>query len=429
MARRRAGPIRCGDGNIRANMSDPEQRLDQTTGGVSPVTNPASRPRLDSIDALRGLVMVLMALDHAREFLTKVSFDPLDLTQTTVTSYFTRWVTHFCAPVFVFLAGLGAFIALDRGRTKPQLSRFLVTRGLWLVLLELTVINWFGWDFSLTTTLQMPQVIWAIGWSMVALAGLIWLPRGVLAVLALAMIAGHNLLDGVPPESFGPAAPLWRVLHAGGEFEVGSVHVVVFYPLIPWPGMMAAGFLAGHLWRMPMADRSRRLVMLGVGCLFLFAVLRGGNLYGNPKPWTEQANLFRSMLAVFNCEKYPPSLAYLLMTLGPALLVLVLMERVPRFAPGFLVTFGRVPMFFYLVHLPLIHGLAIVLHAAAGREFAWLFATWSDPTHWPGTVPGRGFGLPVIYATWLAAVTILFPACRWFAVLKARKRGGWLQYF
>lgn len=373
--------------------------------------------------------MILMALDHCREFLTAVAFDPLDLSKTTTAHFLTRWITHFCAPVFVFLAGVGTSIAMDRGKPKASLSRFLVSRGLWLVFLELTFINWFGWDFSFTTSVVMPQVIWVIGWSMVVLAGLIWLPRAALVLLAVLLIAGHNLADSIKPESFGAFGPLWRLLHAGGEFHIGSLLVVVFYPLIPWPGVMAAGFLAGSLWRISPEKRTRQLIGWGAVAMILFALLRGSNLYGNSKPWVTGKSALQTALLVLNCEKYPPSLTYLLMTLGPSLVLLACMERLPQLVPRFLVTFGRVPMFFYLVHLPLIHLLAIVLHAMAGREYMWLFATWSDTTHWPGTAPGRGFGLPVIYATWLAAVLILYPVCRWFGELKRRKPGGWLSYF
>lgn len=390
---------------------------------------PAGGPRLDSIDALRGLVMILMALDHCREFLTAVSFDPLDLSKTTVALFLTRWMTHFCAPVFVFLAGVGASMALDRGKPKSTLSRFLVSRGLWLVFLELTVINWFGWDFSLTTSVVMPQVIWAIGWSMVVLAGLIWLPRAALALVTLLLIAGHNLADSVAPENLGAFGPLWRLLHAGGELHVGRLLVVVFYPLIPWPGVMAAGFLAGSLWKLAVEKRTRYLIGWGVGGMILFAVLRGSNLYGNPKPWTVGESVLQTALSVLNCEKYPPSLDYLLMTLGPSLVLLACMERLPQLVPRFLVTYGRVPMFFYLVHLPLIHLLAIVLHVMAGREFMWLFATWSDTSHWPGAAPGRGFGLPAIYLAWFVVIIALHPLCRWFGELKRRKPGGWLSYF
>jgi uncharacterized membrane protein len=372
--------------------------------------------------------MALMALDHSREFLTNVSYDPLDVTQTNVFLYATRWVTHLCAPTFVFLAGVGAYLAGRRGRTPAQLSQFLVTRGLWLAFLDFTFIWWFGWDFSLATNVFAPQVIWAIGISMILLAGLIWLPRHAVFAAAIGMILGHNLLDGVKPEAFGRLSPVWQIIHAGGEFNIGDVKIVVYYPLLPWPGVMALGFCIGPWLMDSEKERRRRLIGTGLAALMAFVLLRGLNLYGDPKAWTRQPSALHSVMAALNCEKYPPSLDYLLMTLGAAFLLLASLDRIRASWTNWLVTFGRVPLFFYLLHLPLIHGIALAIHALAGRPTSWLFSVWSNTSHWPGTAPGRGFGLPVIYAAWLLAIALLYPVCRWFAGVKARRRDWWLGY-
>ena len=401
--------------------------MDSSHGGsMSDVSQSAIKPpRLDSVDLLRGLVMVIMALDHVRDYFTDVRFDPLDLTQTNAALYFTRWITHFCAPVFVFLAGTGAFLSTTRGRTKQELSRFLLTRGLWLVFLELTWVR-FGWLFNLDYTWMFGQVIWAIGWSMVALAGLVFLSVRTITIFGVVMIAVHNAFDGVRPETFGSFGWLWQILHAGGVFEyMHGFTFGAFYPLIPWIGVMAAGYGFGSILLKEEAARRRTLVRLGLVLILAFVVIRWTNLYGDAQPWSVQKDALFTFFSFINCVKYPPSLLYLLITLGPAIAVLAYFERVKGRLANFFVVFGRVPMFYYMLHIPLIHLLAVITAFATGFDNSFMFQN-SPPWEWP---TGYGFGLPVVYLVWAFVILVLYPACKWFAGVKRSSRKAWLSYF
>jgi uncharacterized membrane protein len=387
-------------------------------------TAPPPRERLDSIDLLRGLVMVVMALDHVRDYFTESRFDPLDLSRTTIPLALTRWITHFCAPVFVFLAGTGAYLSLSGGKSRSVVSRFLLTRGLWLVLLELTVVR-LAWEFNFDYSFAFVQVIWAIGWSMVALSALVFLPSRAVGAIGLIMIVTHNLFDGVRADSLGFFGWPWQVLHAGGPivYATGRVFFVA-YPLIPWVGVMAAGFAFGELFTLERVRRRNVFLSLGGGLILLFALLRGFNLYGDPVPWSVQGSAAMSVISLLNCLKYPPSLLYLAMTLGPAIVLLVFLEKWKGRGAGFFLVFGRVPMFYYILHLYLIHLLAIGTAALMGLNVRFLLAApfFSTPD------PGWGFGLPAVYAFWAVTVLILFPVCRWFAGVKRRRKDVWLSY-
>jgi uncharacterized membrane protein len=393
-----------------------------------PAQQPASgRVRLDSVDLLRGLVIVIMALDHARDFFTPLQIDPTvstDLSQAAASLFFTRWITHFCAPVFVFLAGTSAFLYQARGRSRAEVSRFLLTRGIWLVVLELTVVRWaWTFNFNYTTEMLFVQVIWVIGVSMIALAGLIYLPVRAVAAVGIAMILGHNLLDGITPQSLGGWGPLWTILHVQSAIPLGGGQIfVVVYPLIPWIGVMAAGYAFGTLLLRPEQERRRRLLLLGVGLTLAFLVVRAVNLYGDPTPWVARETAGRTVLSFLNTTKYPPSLQFLLMTLGPAIAVLPLFERLTGPGARALIVFGRVPLFFYVLHLYLIHALALTVGTLAGFDPRSFLHIWlKNPDGW-------GFGLPVVYLVWAAVVLALYPACRWFAEVKARRRDVWLSY-
>jgi uncharacterized membrane protein len=316
--------------------------------GAIPIVPASARPRLESIDILRGIIMILMALDHVRDFFSHdlLSFFPLDLTKTYPAIFMTRWITHFCAPVFCFLAGTGAFLSFRRGKTKSDLAWFLVTRGLWLVLLEVTLIR-LGWAFDLAYRSTGLQVIWALGWSMVALAALIYLPRWLIAAIAVLMIAGHNLLDPIQPESFGALAWLWSILHVQGPIsQSGRFHIVILYPLLPWIGVMAAGYLFGAIFQMEPARRRRFLMWWGFALTAAFIAIRAANGYGDPFPWHAQKTALFTVFDFIKCQKYPPSLLYLLMTLGPAIAALAFLDRARGkwFRP--FVVIGRVPLFF-----------------------------------------------------------------------------------
>jgi uncharacterized membrane protein len=309
--------------------------------------------------------MVLMVLDHTRDLFAAGNFNPRDVNDPAL--FLTRWVTHFCAPVFVFLAGMSAFLYGTRGRTVREVSWFLFTRGLWLVLLELTVVR-FAWTFSVFPDFVLLQVIWAIGISMIVLSALIHLPRWAIGAIGVGMIAGHNPLDGFQAEQFGHLAWLWNVLHQPGPLPPTSeVTVFALYPLIPWIGVMAAGYALGPVMLRAPSSRRRWLVGLGVVVTLSFIVLRATNLYGDPAPWTHQEGIGATLLSFVNTEKYPPSVLYLAMTLGPALIALAAFEFAPGKVADLFVTFGRVPLFFYVAHLLLLHAMAVAFAAITHR--------------------------------------------------------------
>jgi uncharacterized membrane protein len=391
------------------------------------------RPRVQSIDILRGAVMILMALDHVRDFFHAGAqhFDPTDLAQTTPLLFLTRWVTHFCAPTFIFLAGSSAYLQSRRGKPQADVARFLLSRGAWLVLLEITFVRWAGWRMNFGNDQIFLWVIWTLGMSMIVLAGLIYVPWKTLLPVSLAVILLHNTLDGVTPAQFGSLGWLWKVLHAPDAIAP-SASTLIFtnYTLVPWVFVMAAGYCFGRVLDLEPEARKTLLVRLGAGLTFAFVLLRWSNLYGDPSPWSAQPTLALTIASFLNCTKYPPSLLYLLMTLGPGILILGLIERV-RLGDGHpLIAFGRVPLFYYLLHLPLIHGLAIVMFGIRYGRTDFLFhnpPSLLGPTE--GFPPDYGFGLAGVYLVWIGVVVVLYPACRWFAAVKQRNRSTLLSYF
>jgi len=424
-------------------MTKPTPETERATGGPLDPDAVQTRRRIDSIDLLRGIVMVIMMLDHTRDFVHSgaLLFDPLDLSRTTVWVFLTRWITHYCAPVFVFLAGTGAYLQFARGKSKRELSRFLVTRGLWLIILEVTVVR-FLVTFSVDPKLLFfLQVIWVIGVSMIVLAGLIHLPLKIVATFGIAMIALHNLLDRFPAQPWnGPGTPVpswgakfWMLLHQQAFFPAGptfpSPIVAILYPLIPWVGVIAVGYALGALYQMNQERRRRLLLYLGGGSVVLFCLLRAWDIYGEPQHWHRQKSFVFTILSFINTTKYPPSLDFLLMTLGPAMLALMLFELGRgdgSWIRDFFVTFGRVPLFFYLLQWLTSHIIAIVLHVAFGKPVRWLFQT---PVDWFSNPPkGNGFNLIVVYLCWIGGVLLLYPLCKWFAGVKARRRDWWLSY-
>lgn len=383
-------------------------------------------PRLASIDALRGLVMVLMALDHTRDFFSNYSGNPVDPATTTTALFVTRWITHLCAPVFVFLAGTGAFLYGQRGRSTRELSGFLASRGLWLILLELTLVRW-GWRFNLGDRSFEGQVIWALGASMLVLSALVYLPSKWILAFGLACIFGHNAFDGVRFPSDDWRAVPWSILHVSEPVSLrGGIEFFPLYPLIPWIGVMPVGYVFGTLMQRPESERRRWMIGLSLGMLATFLVLRWTNLYGDPNPWSPQDSPARSVFSFFNVSKYPPSLLFLLATLAPALALLAAFEASPLRIPQWLVTFGRVPLFYYLIHLYLIHaGAGLTAWLAGRRDHAhWI---WHHDT-FGGAPEGYGYPLWGVYLAWAAVVALLYPACRWFAGLKQRSKNPWLSY-
>jgi uncharacterized membrane protein len=383
------------------------------------------RSRLDGIDLLRGLVMVLMALDHTRDFFSNAHVRPTDLEHTWPALFLTRWVTHFCAPVFVFLAGTGAFLYGARGRTRGQLAWFLLSRGLWLIVLEFTLVR-FGWSFNFAFDQLFAQVIWAIGASMVALAGLVFLPPWAVLGFGIALVAGLSAVDQTAlRKSLGPPWVGVALLFPGAV-ELGPVHVFVAYPVLPWLGVMALGYGLGPVWQLDRRPRQTWLLGFGAALTCLFFVLRFADRYGDPQPWSPQPTDLFTAFSFVNCTKYPPSLLFVLMTLGPALLALAYFDREPGPLGRFLVTFGRVPLFYYLLHLPLIHGLAVALSWVEYGTVDFWFQAPFGPRRFP---ENYGYSLPVVYLLWGVVVLLLYPACRWFAGVKRRRREGWLSYF
>jgi uncharacterized membrane protein len=381
-----------------------------------------------SIDLLRGSIMILMALDHARDYFGTLGINPTDPATTTIPLFFTRWITHFCAPGFFLLTGIGAQLALAR-RSTSDLSGFLLTRGLWLIFLELVVVRCFGWQFNFDYRLTLLAVLWALGWSMIVLGALVHLPTWVPAAFGIALIAGHNLLDSVGSSTFGSLAPLWSILHAPNVVLNDSRHLVfAAYPLIPWIGVTAAGYGLGQVFRWDGDRRRRFLLWAGTGLIIAFVVLRALNGYGDPRPWTTQKSPGFTVLSFLNTTKYPPSLVYLLMTLGPVLLFLRAVDgaRLPFLRPVLVV--GKVPLFYYVLHVPLLHALAVAMCYLRYGEVHWMF---ESPTidRFPITQPpGWPLGLPGVYLIWAAVVVMLYPLCRWFAAVKQRRGDAWLSY-
>ena len=373
--------------------------------------------RVSSIDILRGLVMVLMALDHVRDFFSDVRFDPLDLSQTNAPLFLTRWITHFCAPTFVLLAGVSAYLT-GRQCTRAQLSGFLFTRGLWLVVLEVTLMS-LVWTFNVRYDHGLfLQVIWAIGVSMMVLAALVHLSLRTIAVLSIVIICGHNLLDSIEPQSLGAWAPLWSLLHVSGPIP----HAFVAYPLLPWIAVMSLGYCLGALFDTAPQQRMQWLIHLGAASLTGFVLLRMTNSYGDPMDWSLQGTTLHTLLSFVNVHKYPPSLLYLLLTLGTGLLLLAAFESARGKFSEVLRTFGRVPLFFYVMHIALAHLAAGIIAFAMGYGTALLSGDIMNvPQQW-------GFALPVVYLTWALAVATLYPACRWFAAVKRRRDDWWLSY-
>ena len=373
--------------------------------------------------------MIVMALDHTREFFHSgaMSFQPEDLARTTPALFFTRWITHICAPVFIFTAGLAAFLWLRRGRTAGQLAHFLWKRGLWLVILELTVLR-FAMNFGFANGVVLLSILWALGWSMVALGFLVRVPGPALAVLAMGVIAMHNLADSVAASQFGAAAWAWNILHQPGIFRAGGTPVLAAYPLVPWIAVMAAGYCFGPVVTRDPPQRRWWMLRTGLGLTLAFLVLRGINIYGDPNRWSGQVPGM-TVLSFLRCTKYPPSLDFLLMTLGPALLLMAWLDRLALTPKNPLIVFGRVPLFYFLVHLSVIQGLTFPFAFIRYRHTSFLLhpaPSMGGPANlYP---PDYGYPLWAVYAVWVAVVALLYPVCLWFARLKERRSDWWLSY-
>lgn len=364
---------------------------------------------------------MLMVLDHARDFFNASTLDPSATLDPFL--FFTRWITHFCAPVFMLLTGIAAYLYGTKGKSTQQVSRFLLTRGLWLIFAELVIVR-FGWMFTFDLDYFLVQVIFAIGGAMIALAGLVFLPRWLIATISLVLIFGHNAFDHIRPESFGHYSVLWHFLHQPALLRFGeAIEVFVLYPLVPWIGVVSLGYVLGSLYQQPPNNRIRSMVLLGFALTIGFFLLRFINIYGNPSLWEPKSSMTETLISFFNVEKYPPSLLFLMMTLGPALVFLALAEHARGRLVNFFVVFGRVPFFFYVTHLYLVHFLAVLYAHYSGVGMDWLFGhiTAEKPANY-------GVGILPLYAIWPLVIVILYPLCRWFSELKQRRKDWWLSY-
>lgn len=392
----------------------------------------AANKRIESLDILRGLVMLLMALDHVRDY-THFGYwygSPTNLETTTGFLFFTRWITHFCAPVFVFLAGTAAFLFGKKQKNLKSLSRFLWTRGIWLVFIELTVVN-FAWTFDPNLEIHIFQVIWAIGVCMVLLGWLVYLPQKALLTIGLCILFGHNLLDDIVMEGNDPLSLLWYFIHQRQQVVIqnGAGSLFIGYPLLPWLGIMILGYCFGYFYKSETAAGMRKkwLLRFGFAAIFLFVVIRYFNIYGDMTPWSTQKSIGFSILSFLNTTKYPPSLMYTLMTLGPALLFLYAMESVKNACTRFLVVIGRVPFFYYILHLYLAHVLGFIGLTLMGESWTELIFTTEKLNS--GYLADKGFDLWVSYAVWIVVVLLLYPLCKWFMQYKAHhKNKWWLRY-
>jgi len=392
------------------------------------ISQPSPSRRLPGIDALRGTVMILMALDHVRDFFHAgaMSFSPTDLSKTTPILFLTRWITHFCLPVFIFTSGTGAFLWWRQSnRTVAQLSRFLWTRGLWLIFLELTVMQ-FAYNFNISSSYPiLLLILWIFGVCMILLAALVYLPISWLLALSTVIIVFHNSLDRV--RMSGTAAPLWSLLHQPGLLTFSGKTFLISYTVLPWIAVMAAGFCFGRVLYYEPDVRRRFMRRIGLISIAAFIILRAINAYGDPAPWSSQ----RFVLSFLNCTKYPASLDFLLMTLGPAFLVLAWFDMHPPSRQNPLIVFGRVPLFYFVLHFYLIHALAVLLawlrygNNALTFMFNPLPSMGGPKQLFP---PNFGYTLWAAYLIWIVVVALLYPLCRWFAKVKSTRRSWWLSY-
>lgn len=386
--------------------------------------------RISSIDLLRGLVMVIMALDHVRMYFGYGTWysSPTDLATTTPLLFFTRWITHFCAPVFIFLAGTSAFLYGIKQANTQQTAWFLFTRGAWLVIVELAIVN-FGWTFDTSYSFLILQVIWAIGLSMLVLSALVFLPPQMILLIGMMLVFGHNLLDRISVQGTGFFDFIWYILHQPRLVVLNERVVSIFYPILPWAGLMALGYVAGNLFKkeFPVTQRRIWLLIIGAGAILLFILLRQFNLYGEPASWQPQASSIFTVISFLNTTKYPPSLQFILMTMGPALISLALFEYAKPRTTNPLLVFGRVPLFFYIIHIYLIHALALIGLMYTGWD--WREYILSASQFLSGRLDNFGFSLGAVYVVWVLVVVMLYPLCRWYQkVRESHPENRWLRY-
>ena len=383
--------------------------------------------RIKSIDFLRGLVMILMALDHVRMYFGYGTWyaEPTNLATTTPLLFFTRWITHFCAPVFVFLAGTSVFLRGERRATIKETAWYLFTRGIWLILVEVLIVN-FAWTFDITYSFIILQVIWAIGISMVILSVLVFLPNWLVFAVGIALVFGHNLLDWITVQGTSAWDFIWYALHQPNSVFIDSTHLVsLVYPVLPWIGLMALGYVFGTFYKkdFPVVQRKRWLLTIGICATLLFIALRGFNLYGEPRHWHTQDSPMFSLISFLNTTKYPPSLHFLLMTMGPALILLSVVETIGHQLARPVIVIGRVPFFFYIVHLYVIHTLAMLMLVYQGRDGSEYILSARGIAS--GSLSNFGLRLEAVYLVWILVILLLYPLCRWYQRYRENNPSKW----
>ena len=394
-------------------------------------TGTGAAKRIHSIDLLRGIVIILMALDHVRMYFGEGTWyaEPTNLAATTPLLFFTRWITHFCAPAFLFLAGMSAYLSGNKKPNTREISRFLLTRGFWLIFVELVIVN-FAWTFDITYSFRLLQVIWAIGISMVVLSALVFLPQGLILITGIALVFGHNLLDGIVVNGSAFKDLLWYTLHQPKFLVLDPGNVIDFvYPVLPWIGLMALGYVFGTFYKQGFSStkRKRWFLWIGISAVVLFFILRAFNLYGEPKAWSEQNTFAFSIMSFLNTTKYPPSLQFLLMTIGPALIFLAMSDSAQHRFTKPVIAFGRVPFFFYVVHLYFIHALAALFLVYQGQSWdAYVLSAREILSGRPGRF---GVSLNVVYVIWVIVIMLMYPLCRWYEAYKeGHPEKRWLSY-
>jgi uncharacterized membrane protein len=383
--------------------------------------------RINSIDLLRGLIMIIMALDHTRDYFHTTAWtdDPLNLQTTTPALFFTRWITHVCAPNFVFLAGTSAWFQSLR-KSKKELSIFLIKRGVWLIFVDLFIFN-FAFSFDPTYTTFAVQTLWAIGIGMFFLGLAVWLPFTAIFAIGIIIVFGHNLLDFYERGLQQPPGMLYDLLHHQGQFQLWQGHsLLIFYPALPWIGLMLLGYCFGKLFlALPEIKREKILLWLGIGLLLFFVIVRFVNVYGDPVKWSTQKDGLYTFLSFIKVNKYPPSLLYMCVMVGLAMIFLGLAAKTENRVTKFITVYGRVPFLFYIVHFFLLHFIAMIIFFVNGHTMTEAF----QPTDVPGyVIPGQGFSLWVVYFIWIAVVLSLYPMCRWFSQYKRTHKNWWLGY-
>jgi uncharacterized membrane protein len=389
-----------------------------------------NQQRIRSIDLLRGIIMIIMALDHTRDFFHTegMTGDPLNPDTTYPALYATRWITHFCAPTFVFLSGLSAWLQSAR-KSKKELSLFLITRGIWLIVVDLVIMS-FAFTADVNYSFFILETLWSIGAGMVILGLMIYLPFPVILATGLMIVFGHNLIDFAERSRSTPVPLWWNLLHQPTVKPLGDGHnLFVLYPFLPWAGLMMLGYCCGKLFTMMDAEkRNRILLWTGVAAIVLFLVVRFINVYGDPRPWQEQATGMKTFFSFMNVQKYPPSLLFICATIGPMLIVLSLLKKVESRFARFAIVFGRVPLFYFVVHFYILHLAQIITYLARGHSFSeGLKGVEGLPFKF--AAPGEGFSLAIVYLLWIAVVLLMYPICKAYDRYKTKhKEKKWLSY-